>query len=724
MAHAVVAARKALRPMPDLRGVRLADVEGTKGTFTGGTVDYRSPCTAGERRTCRIVRQLSEWNDLLSDAYLELRKEPSPVGFLSLVTLEQAFPSAAEDHKLHRCATLVYWLLKTHRCVVSVDVNLRNLGAYYVLVFVALRGNPAVKTLKVGLWTYWSDHQDPRAIASCLENIEEIECRLFPDWPSQILSTLTTLLRTTSSSSLTSIKIPKLPLRNHEAGALLEALVANGALKKLSMRSSDLTMAWINYRHKFRRQLVGGGCSLTALSVSDLVEMRKEVFKWLLNCLQENRTITHVSLQRVVVDEDSAAVVTAILAENTVLRCFNMSEMRTDSEVRREDFLLSWLPALAGNETLEEFTLPMSACRGQLWMDFVAILPAKRATRKITIEITQDDYHTMPSMYQVLADSPEAGRLVFFKRLNPLSNADTVWNEPSQCHAWLFHSTREVFSEIMRQLPSLSHVTIAQFRMSTDLLDRTTSSAMSSYIRTTRSLKKLCLACFSLETGADNAMGFWSDVVESIAANATLTTLAVKPRYITARAIRSLANVLKSSRKIHTVHVDFEESTDADSFVQTLSAGLTETYVLLGVYLSGYCDSRVPREWFTVRDTVRRNSCLVALAAEFVSGLRCDRYCAGALERMHDHVALPERVAQLSSISEADASAMIREALRSIQGIHDFMRLAGVVKDRVQCVPAESRLQLDSLDDNCWRRVRNFLRLDDVRETVPSQSSS
>ncbi|KAL3184739.1 hypothetical protein MRX96_005843 [Rhipicephalus microplus] len=652
MAHAAIAAREALRPMPDLRGVRLADVEGSKGAFTGRTVDYRSPCTVGERRTCRIVSQLSEWNDLLSEAYLELRKEPSsPVGFLSLVTLDQSFPSAAEDHKLHRCATLVYWLLKTHRCVVSVDVNLRNLGAYYMLLFVALRGNPAVKTLKVGLWTYWGDHQDPRSIASCLENIEEIECRLFPDWPSQILSTLTTLLRT--SSSLTSIKIPKLPLRNHDASALLEALVTNGALKKMSMRSSDLTMAWINHRHKFWRLLVGGGCSLNMFSVSDLVEMRKDVFKWILNCLRENRTITHALLQRVVVDEEIAAVVTGILVENPVLRCFNMSEMRTDSEFRRENFLLSWLPALAGNETLEEFTLPMSACKGQLWMDFLAVLPTKRVMKKITIEITHDDYHTMPSMYQALANAPEAGRLVFFKRLNPLSSADTVWNEPSQWHAWLFHNTRNVFTEIMRQLPSLDHLTIAHFRVSADLLDHTTSSAMSSYIRTTRSLKKLCIACFSLDAGAENAASFWSDVIESIAVNATLMTLAVKPRYITARAIRCLANVLKSSHNIHTVHVNFEESADTDFFVQTLSPGLTET-----------------------------NSCLIALAAEFVGGFRCDRYCAGALERMHD----PRRAAR------AGRPALVR--------------------------------YLTAWTTTVGGRVRRFLRLCDVRDPVPAQSSS
>ncbi|XP_054925814.1 uncharacterized protein [Dermacentor andersoni] len=395
-----------------------------------------------------------------------------------------------------------------------------------------------------------------------------------------------------------------------------------------------------------------------------------------------------------------------------------MSEMRADSAARRVDFFDSWLPALTDNETLEEYTLPLSAWNQQLWKRFFDTLPTRRVTRKITIEITQDDYHSMPTVYGVLEETPGLGCLVFFKRLNPLSSSDTMWNEPSQCHAWLFHNTREVFSGILRQLPLLSHVTCAQFRISADLLDQATSATISSY--------RLCLAYFSLETGADNAVGFWSEVVESLAANTSLTTVALKPRYITESAIQSLANVLKSSRNIHTVQIDFEESADADAFVRALSAGLAETYVLLGIILSGYCDSRVPREWFAVRDTARRNSCLVALAAEFGSGHRRDRYCAGALERVHSHSALLGQVAQLSSVGYVDAAAMVREALESIQCIHAFMRLAGVVKERVRCRPGTEAggAQLDGLDDHCWRLVRRYLRLDDVVESAPLPSSS
>ncbi|KAH7944421.1 hypothetical protein HPB52_019406 [Rhipicephalus sanguineus] len=95
-------------------------------------------------------------------------------------------------------------------------------------------------------------------------------------------------------------------------------------------------------------------------------------------------------------------------------------------------------------------------------------------------------------------------------------------------------------------------------------------------------MERLCLTCFSLEDGANNAAAFWSDFIESLAANTSLTTLAMKPRYITERAIQSLADVLKSSVNIHTVHIDFEESPDRNIFVRALSAGLEETYVLMG----------------------------------------------------------------------------------------------------------------------------------------------
>ncbi|KAL1477258.1 hypothetical protein MTO96_035883 [Rhipicephalus appendiculatus] len=60
---------------------------------------------------------------------------------------------------------------------------------------------------------------------------------------------------------------------------------------------------------------------------------------------------------------------------------------------------------------------------------------------------------------------------------------------------------------------------------------------------------------------------------------------------------------------------------------------------------------------------------------------------------------------------------MIRSRLRSVEGLHDFMRLTGVVKECVTCAPPVDgcRMQLQDLNDDCWRLVRRYLSFDDVK---------
>lgn len=91
------------------------------------------------------------------------------------------------------------------------------------------------------------------------------------------------------------------------------------------------------------------------------------------------------------------------------------------------------------------------------------------------------------------------------------------------------------------------------------------------------------------------------------------------------------------------------------------------------------------------------------------------RYGIQALDRVGCHVALPERVAELASVNEAEAASMIQGAVAGLRSLHDFMRLAGVVQKSVVCLPREdSRPQLDSLDEYSWSLVRRYLFLDDI----------
>ncbi|XP_075534643.1 uncharacterized protein LOC142568673 isoform X5 [Dermacentor variabilis] len=118
---------------------------------------------------------------------------------------------------------------------------------------------------------------------------------------------------------------------------------------------------------------------------------------------------------------------------------------------------------------------------------------------------------------------------------------------------------------------------------------------------------------------------------------------------------------------------------------------------------------------FLVWETTRRNSGLVTRAAEFVSGHRLDRRYAAALEVVGCCPPLLEEFAQQQSLTVVDATPIIQRALRSIESMHDFMRLVGVVRERVVCHPRkDGRRQLDDLDDDCWRLIRRHITLFDV----------
>ncbi|KAH7944016.1 hypothetical protein HPB52_014304 [Rhipicephalus sanguineus] len=87
--------------------------------------------------------------------------------------------------------------------------------------------------------------------------------------------------------------------------------------------------------------------------------------------------------------------------------------------------------------------------------------------------------------------------------------------------------------------------------------------------------------------------------------------------------------------------------------------------------------------------------------------------CAAALERVSRHPALVTDLAEVLRISKTEAANAVRQRFEKMQGLHDFMRLAGVVRHRA-CCEEDGSTQLDAFDIQCWHHVRRYLRLDDV----------
>ncbi|KAH8031691.1 hypothetical protein HPB51_020027 [Rhipicephalus microplus] len=84
-----------------------------------------------------------------------------------------------------------------------------------------------------------------------------------------------------------------------------------------------------------------------------------------------------------------------------------------------------------------------------------------------------------------------------------------------------------------------------------------------------------------------------------------------------------------------------------------------------------------------------------------------------------DHRELLPLVAELVKIDKAQLAGLIRDRLRRTQTLDEFMRFAAVVKERVVCQPSDDGCtRLDALNEDCWRHVRQFLVLDDVKQDV------
>ncbi|KAL1477355.1 hypothetical protein MTO96_035797 [Rhipicephalus appendiculatus] len=69
-----------------------------------------------------------------------------------------------------------------------------------------------------------------------------------------------------------------------------------------------------------------------------------------------------------------------------------------------------------------------------------------------------------------------------------------------------------------------------------------------------------------------------------------------------------------------------------------------------------------------------------------------DRYTANALEKVSRCPALVRVLAEKEGIAADEVATMIRRRLMSVDGVHDFMRLTGVVKERVTCATTSGRL--------------------------------
>lgn len=693
-------------------GHRLANVDGATARFSGATVHFRSPCTAADGRTCQIARYLAAWNEFLSQAHLELRELPTVRWELRLASFDGPHPVDTWQDQLHETATLVYWLLKTHHCVTALEIGPYRLREYEAVLCRCLRERSSVKYLKFR-FPRFQTHRMLCDLITSLENLEEFECTAAEECSEPFLDVLTTLLLTTTS--LIVLKIPELRVKTQDAEKLLTALRTNSTLKQLSIHDSfsgeACRVAFAEYLKNCR--------TLTTLNVVASSGHAHDSLPSILDGLQSNKQLCDLCLTGFVFEQRSIQLLTKMLAENGVMRSLSIVSALSGAGTESEGGKAALLAALAKNDTLSTVRLPYRMFLPERWRQYLALLPTKSSSQKLTVELDTTDSDRLSQIYETLNETLPGGKVATTNCHVCCVFYFCQCSGYSQFSACLRIGTEEKFSRALQRLASFTHITSAHLDVWTSVMEDTHCSAIAHYIETTTTLRELHLISWCQNFFSDARTERWRELVHSLSRNKSLAELRLRAVCMHLEDVELLATVIRSSRRLHTVHFIPERTSCAATFLRVLSMGLVDNYTLISFTLHWGVNSDMVRDWLAVSSTAARNSSLLTRAARFVAGARNDRECAQSLELVARHPALAKKVAEMVSASEPYAAALLREGLKSLEGLHDFMRLAGVVKERVMCESsAERRLQLDDLDEQCWSRVRRYLTLGDIRDCV------
>ncbi|KAK8770785.1 hypothetical protein V5799_012751 [Amblyomma americanum] len=601
----------------ELACIDQVNLDAATGPFSGQDIGRCLHCTGTEGQTCQIAQNLSTWNEFLCHGGLEIRYLPERNGQLCLFTFSAIPP--VKRHRpevtLRQVAALVRLLLKTHCCVTSVCANLNELNVPEEVLFDALQDNVYLKKLVLDT-TYGDMSEDACAAISTLTALEEFECRV-PECSPEFSSALSTLLRT---APLTALRIPELQMDQSSRNELLSALRGNTTVKEISLDGSVLGEACgVTFT-----ECVRNSATLTTLSVKADPDQEDQGFlNDLLRALLENKTIATFTLRGFRFGPESAILLEKIISENDAIRALHIIDTPRTACCQDGSSYDSWLAALAGNDRLEELTLPLHIWTAEMWERFFTILAGRANLRIVTIQ--KEHYSDLGDCKRVFKALKESGQQekVSLKTCRVLD-----YFEPLECGLTLEEPTfkhRLTDITLFGTMPSADHVTSLSLEVTRG--DQAVSSALANYLRTASALQFLSITVESEDEIVSAPNAWWTVILEPLSRNETIKTLRfVAGTLMDVHELESLADVVIVSRSIRGVAI----FSDSCTVTRRLADGIRDNRTLMSATLCDDSFVDAPECWFAVRDTARRNSDLLTRAALFVNGFRFDRYGSAA----------------------------------------------------------------------------------------------
>ncbi|XP_075724158.1 uncharacterized protein LOC142766818 [Rhipicephalus microplus] len=679
-----------------------------KSGLCGSRPNYRTPCTSSEDRLCNIFTDLPVWNEFFWPVGFELR-ELSP-GKLSFVHVPDARVPLEIRTEEKEAAKLLQRLLAHHRCVVSVDLDCELFKHHQQMICGELRRCESLEKLALRVPCYFTE-KSLKFVAKLpqFDRLRELELsRVRFDRRSVV--GLSKLLA--STQSLTTLNITEQDVGPEDAVAIVEGLKQNSTITKLLINASLLREAHQEANTMFADFLCKNK-TLRTLGVTSLFRGASSYFRPIIEPLYQNTTLTELNLIGMNVNSPHYQLITDMLRKNRTLTSFHMVDCFCYNNGRISSPVAMWLEALSKNNALEELTMDLSWIEPEECGSLIGALASHKSLRKVTVQTVRDN--CVAHICRAIRETRVPNR--FFLDQQQVSE-DTAAKLP-ECRELsriridysLSPRESELLHDALSQLPTCGHVKSLHLSMRETNFDSSVKSFIEEYITKTTALTELDL-CFIANA--------WTTVerpqrklLQALSKNKGIRWLSIRGIRFDETETDMLVDMLHSSRTLCYLSFFPDDDDLALLLVRKLSANVSRNFTLLRFDVGLFDAGRIGDK-FAIDDVVRRNNALVMRAADFVTGTN-HKHCAAAAELVRLHPGLVMKVQELKSIDEDEAVSRIKDSLKDIIELDDFMRLSGVVKNGVSCRRRhDGQKQLTDLNFECWLHIRQYLKFDDI----------
>ncbi|KAL1478676.1 hypothetical protein MTO96_034917 [Rhipicephalus appendiculatus] len=225
---------------------------------------------------------------------------------------------------------------------------------------------------------------------------------------------------------------------------------------------------------------------------------------------------------------------------------------------------------------------------------------------------------------------------------------------------------------------------------------------MCSVLSTNRTIQNLAIGVASGESDH----GLFGEVARALFENSTVTQVRFSGHEVSLKSTKSIASMLLKNTAIVSLNLDISHL--PSKRLAFISRTLTKNHSVVDFTLT--CSPYTNKVSFRVFSAIRRNICLLNMAARFVTRERLDGEAARAFDTLCGKASLVPHVMKMTKHTESKIRMAVLSAKRFVQ--RNFFQLAGIVKDGIVCHPWHGQADglLESRLPCCHRSVSEAFR--------------